>query len=118
MMTLHKLTSGDGYTYLTRQVASADQRRVPGQGLAAYYTESGNPPGVWMGAGAADLGVAGEVSEAQMRALFGRGQHPDADRIVATHVASGMTVEDAERLVRLGRRYPDYKPVIGDPTAP
>ncbi|MCW2855562.1 MAG: putative TraA-like conjugal transfer protein [Marmoricola sp.] len=33
-----------------------------------------------MGAGAAQLGVAGaEVSEAQMRALFGRGLHPDGN---------------------------------------
>ena len=112
-MTLHKLTSGDGYTYLTRQVGSADQLRQ-GQGLVAYYTESGNPPGQWTGAGAADLGVSGEVSEAEMRALFGRGMHPDADRIVASHVASGVVLEDAERLARLGRKYPEYKPTIDD----
>ncbi len=112
-MTLHKLTSGDGYTYLTRQVGSADQLRH-GQGLAAYYTESGNPPGRWIGAGAADLGVAGEVSEAQMRALFGRGMHPDADRIITTHIASGMTSDDADRLTRLGRKYPDYRTVVDE----
>ena len=44
MMTLHKLTAGDGYTYLTRQVASADHRRA-GQALADYYAQTGNPPG-------------------------------------------------------------------------
>ena len=27
VMTVHKLSAGDGYTYLTRQVASADERR-------------------------------------------------------------------------------------------
>ena len=58
-MTVHKLTAGDGYTYLTRQVASADEQRAPGQSLADYYTARGNPPGVWLGGGAATLGVDG-----------------------------------------------------------
>jgi hypothetical protein len=31
MMTVHKLTARDGYTYLTRQVASMDEPRVAGQ---------------------------------------------------------------------------------------
>ena len=31
-MTVHKLSAGDGYTYLTRQVASADEIRAPGTG--------------------------------------------------------------------------------------
>ena len=58
-MTVHKLTAGDGYTYLTRQVASMDEPRLPGQSLADYYTARGNPPGVWMGTGATTLRVAG-----------------------------------------------------------
>ena len=33
MMTLHKLHGGDGYTYLTRQVAAGDEGRSPGQQL-------------------------------------------------------------------------------------
>ncbi|WP_310962517.1 MobF family relaxase [Nocardioides terrisoli] len=100
-MTLHKLSAGDGYTYLTRQVASADRARAAGQSLADYYVAHGNPPGVWMGKGAEQLGVAGgEVSEAQMRALFGAGLHPDADAMRA----AGAT----EAAVRLGARYPSY----------
>ena len=75
MMTVHKLSAGDGYTYLTRQVASADQRR-DGQALADYYADSGTPPGRWIGAGAHHAGIGGVVSEDQMRALFGRGEHP------------------------------------------
>jgi hypothetical protein len=87
MMTLHKLTAGDGYTYLTRQVASADEQRAPGQSLADYYTARGNPPGQWLGGGAVTLGVEGTpVSEAQMRALFGEGCHPDRDALVAAGV--------------------------------
>ncbi len=55
----------DGHTYLTRQVASADERRPAGQALADYYTARGNPSGVWMGSGSATLGQSGtEVSEA------------------------------------------------------
>jgi hypothetical protein len=104
MMTVHKLTAGDGYTYLTRQVASMDETRVAGQSLADYYTARGNPPGVWMGAGATTLGVAGgPVSEAQMRALFGEGAHPDRD----TLLAAGAT----EASTRLGTRYPTYQPL-------
>lgn len=56
-MTAHKLSAGDGYTYLTRQLASADERRRQGQALADYYLARGNPPGVRVGRGAAQLGV-------------------------------------------------------------
>ena len=94
-MTVHKLSAGDGYTYLTRQVASADEVRAPGQSLADYYAARGNPPGVWLGGGARTLGIAGGVvSEAQMKALFGRGRHPDAEAMQA----AGAT----ERETRLG----------------
>src|SRR3954447_11217462 len=107
VMTLHKLTAGDGYTYLTRQVASADEPRAPGQSLADYYTARGNPPGRWLGGGAATLGVEGTaVSEAQMRALFGEGCHPDRDVLVAAGVP--------ERDTRLGARYTatDLAPLV------
>lgn len=57
-MTVHKLSAVDGYTYLTRQVASADERRSAGQALADYYTAHGSPPGVRLGGGAATLGIA------------------------------------------------------------
>ena len=120
MMTLHKLTAGDGYLYLTRQVAGGDVPRKRGQDAAGYYTAQGNPPGVWMGSGREVLGLAGEVSEAQMRALFGVGQHPDAERIIQDylrdHVRSGMTeaelkhtVAQAQTAARLGRPFPVYK---------
>jgi hypothetical protein len=80
-MTIHKLTAGDGYTYLTRQVAGGDVVREPGQDAAGYYTANGNPPGTWIGCGAPLLGLAGQpVSEEQMRALFGHGQHPTPAR--------------------------------------
>jgi len=109
MMTLHKLHAGDGYTYLTRQIAARDEGRSPGQKLADYYTESGNPPGRWMGAGAADLAVEGRVREDQMRSLFGRGMHPDADQIVSLETAAGHGEVDARRAAKLGRAFPKYQ---------
>ena len=37
MMSMHKLTAGDGYAYLTRQVAAGDAGLDAGASLAAYY---------------------------------------------------------------------------------
>ena len=80
-MTLHVLHAGDGYSYLTRQVATADRLRERGQELTDYYTANGTPPGRWHGAGLEALSeispVSGTVSEEQMKALFGEGRHPN-----------------------------------------
>lgn len=78
MMTLHKLSAGDGYTYLTKQVAVADQQLTAGQQLTDYYAK-GEKPGIWAGSAIRALGVSGAVREDQMQALFGEGLHPDAD---------------------------------------
>lgn len=72
--------TGDGYRYLTGQTASQDAPRH-GEVLAAYYDREGMPPGVWLGAGATNLGVAGEVGEVRMGRLFGRCEHPFEDRV-------------------------------------
>ena len=108
MMTVKVLHAGDGYTYLTRQVASGDAVRANGEGLADYYAASGNPPGRWLGEGLDDLGVSGLVSEEQMRALFGERLHPDADRIQAELIASGATADEALAATQLGRKLPTF----------
>jgi conjugative relaxase-like TrwC/TraI family protein len=108
-MTLHKLHAGDGYTYLTRQVAAGDEGRSAGQALADYYTASGNPPGRWMCSGAADLAVSGRVREDQMRALFGRGMHPDAEQIITLELAAGRTQRQARRAAKLGRAFDRFQ---------
>ncbi|WP_194924385.1 MobF family relaxase [Catenulispora pinisilvae] len=119
-MTIHKITAGDGYTYLTRQVAAGDTSPERGKAAARYYTETGNPPGIWMGSGLTDLGLAGQVSEQQMTALFGQGLHPNAANIIADyqreHVEAGMSEGQLEKVnqlalkaARLGRPFPDYK---------
>lgn len=48
-MTLHKLTAGDGYTYLTRQVAVQDTTERAASSLGDYYAEKGESPGRWWG---------------------------------------------------------------------
>lgn len=115
MMTVHVLHAGDGYTYLTRQVASGDVTRGRGESLSDYYVHDGNPPGRWVGEGLAGLGVAGLVSEEQMRALFGEGRHPDADRLEHAMVVEGASVDEALKATRLGRRFPRFEAPDDDP---
>jgi hypothetical protein len=82
-MSVHKLTAGSGYDYLTRQVAALDATGKGHTGLAAYYTERGESPGVWIGSGMDGIdGVAAgdDVTAEQMRALFGCGLHPLAEQ--------------------------------------
>jgi hypothetical protein len=50
-MSIHKLTAGAGYDYLTRQVAALDATEKGHTGLASYYAERGESPGVWIGSG-------------------------------------------------------------------
>ena len=45
MMTIHKVTAGDGYTYLTKHIAGGDVQRARGQEASDYYTAKGNPVG-------------------------------------------------------------------------
>src|ERR1700687_6071051 len=102
VMTLHKLPAGDEYVYLVRQVAAADSTERGRSTLVDYYSAKGEAPGRWMGRGLAALSDTGRcevsaqareqiwtveaasgVSEEQMRALYGEGLHPNADRIMA-----------------------------------
>ena len=115
-MTVHVLHAGDGYTYLTRQVASGDHLRRRGEALSDYYTAAGNPPGRWVGTGRTAMGIHGTgidgagvdaaVTEAQMKALFGQGLHPDAQARVEQAVAAGQDRAQAVAALRLGARFP------------
>lgn len=108
VMTIHVLHAGDGYLYLMRSVAVQDGRLAPGESLAGYYTAKGQPPGRWAGRAARDLGVRNAVTEEQMRALFGRGQHPDTDRLTAKLTSDGAGEQEIDRATKLGRRFPQY----------
>lgn len=71
MLTVHKLTAGEGHRYYTHEIATGDSLRSSDRELGDYYTIDGLPPGQWVGAGAAELGLKGNVSEEQMEVLFG-----------------------------------------------
>jgi conjugative relaxase-like TrwC/TraI family protein len=106
-MGLRKLTPG-GYEYLTGSVACADHTLEPGESLSDYYLAHGYPAGEWFGAGARQLGLSGDVTAAQMNALFGEGRHPNADTIEAELIRAGASPQQAERATRLGRRFAQY----------
>jgi conjugative relaxase-like TrwC/TraI family protein len=104
-MSLHKLTAGSGYDYLTRQVAALDATEKGHVGLAAYYTERGESPGVWVGSGLAGidgLDVGDPVTAEQMRNLFGCGLHPLADVRAQQFEGSDLTLDTIEKPMRLG----------------
>lgn len=122
MLSIHKLTAGNGYLYLIRQVAVSDDTHRGRATLADYYSSKGETPGRWMGRGLVSLGrpvsrdpndpmvakywsvqSGSEVSEAQMKSLFGEGLHPNADKIAEYLLDRGPTV--AAEAARLGRPF-------------
>ena len=104
-MSLHKLTAGSGYDYLTRQVAALDATDKGHIGLASYYTERGESPGVWVGSGMEGidgLDVGDPVTAEQMRALFGCGLHPLAELRLQQLEGPDLTGQDFQDVMRLG----------------
>ena len=77
VMSMTKISAGSGYGYLTQHTAAQDQAVGRG-GLAAYYEERGESPGMWVGGGLAALDIepGATVTEDQMKALFAHGHHP------------------------------------------
>jgi UvrD-like helicase C-terminal domain len=63
--TLHKLTAGDGYLYLIRQVAASDSTERGRNTLSEYYSAKGESPGHWVGTGLASLSSTETVSGAR-----------------------------------------------------
>jgi hypothetical protein len=104
-MSVHKLTAGSGYDYLTRQVAALDATEKGRTGLASYYTERGESPGVWIGSGMDGidgLAVGDPVTAEQMRALFGCGLHPLAELRQQQLEGPDLTLRDFQNVARLG----------------
>ncbi len=104
-MSLHKLTAGAGYDYLTRQVAALDSTEKGHTGLASYYTERGETPGVWIGSGSEGIDglTAGDpVTAEQMRALFGCGLHPLAELRQQQLEGPDLTRRDFQEVTQLG----------------
>lgn len=120
VMSIHKVASGNGYTYLTRQVAANDVSARGSGSLASYYAEKGESPGVWLSSGitaatwnetvhgmggVSDLHLGDLVTEAQIVALFGEGRHPNADAIEAALSQAGVRGRMLERATMLGQKF-------------
>lgn len=124
VMGIHKLTAGDGYLYLIRQVAASDATERGRPSLADYYSDKGESPGRWQGSGLPALGApagrdptdptvielwsvpaGSEVTEGQMKALFGEGLHPNAERISRHLAGIGLGQAGATAAARLGRPF-------------
>jgi conjugative relaxase-like TrwC/TraI family protein len=104
-MSIHKLTAGSGYDYLTRQVAALDATEKGHTGLASYYTERGETPGVWIGSGMDGIDgliVGDPVAAEQMRALFGCGLHPLAELRQRQLEGPDLTTRDFQEVTHLG----------------
>ena len=116
-MSIHKLTAGSGYDYLTRQVAAQDATDKGHTTLASYYTARGETPGQWIGSGMTGVDglAAGDVVTAeQMKALFASGHHPLAQQRSEQLQGPGLTDKDYQGATRLGA---PYKVFAGDVSA-
>ncbi|MGW7317391.1 MobF family relaxase [Streptomyces sp. NPDC054865] len=101
------IRAGQMYRYYLRETVVGDGRRPARTSLRAAQEQAGVPAGHWMGRGLAVLGLAPgeEVTEAQLRNLFGeRGRHPDADRIETDLLTAGVSPKKAFKAGALGRR--------------
>ncbi|MFI9504206.1 MobF family relaxase [Nocardia sp. NPDC052566] len=119
--TIHKVVAGNGYQYYLRNVAANDVSSRGRSSLADYYSARGEAPGRWHGTGLAALGIGSgdEVTEEQMKSLFGLGRHPDAEVIEAgvydEQIRLGAKHKDAARAAdqasRLGHPFRIYSEV-------
>ena len=110
-MTLHKLSAGSGYEYLTRQVAALDSTEKGATALADYYAAKGEAPGRWVGGGLMGIdGIAAGavVTAEQMQHLFGTGADPVTGRplgspyrVYGNEGIDGFNVEVARRIDKL-----------------
>ncbi|MFD4243651.1 MobF family relaxase [Streptomyces sp. NPDC058525] len=96
--------TAENYRYYRSNVAAGDG--VHGGEPAVSSSQPGVPAGVWAGRAAAAMGLAGEVTEPQMRALFGLGMHPDAEERIAAELARGASTRQAFKAAKLGRAVP------------
>lgn len=128
-VSMHKISAGDGYMYLVRQVAASDATHRGRSTLADYYSVKGEAPGQWLGSGLAAFSDPGpgrelsqatldeiwtvaqgsEVTEDQMKALFGEGMHPNANKITDYLTARGLGKQPATKAAQLGGKFRVYE---------
>lgn len=77
VISIRRMSLGEGYRYLMESVAAGDGAGVSADELTRYYSESGTPPGIFLGAGlgglAGGLGVekGAAVSEEHLFRMLG-----------------------------------------------
>src|SRR3954452_14451786 len=106
-MSLRKLTAGDGYSYLTRQVAAHDSTEKGHTSLADYYDEKGESPGRWMGSGLAGLSMtSGEaVTGTQMQPLLDLDSPPTPGATEKRIAERAGTRTEGEIHIALGMKF-------------
>jgi conjugative relaxase-like TrwC/TraI family protein len=80
MLNIGRMAPGRADYYLT-----AVARRDDG-GVEGYYLARGEEPGRWLGDGAETLGLSGEVTAEQLRAVLDA-RHPETEEQLAAHPA-------------------------------
>ena len=108
MLSIGTIAAGDGYRYLTRDVAS---------GVEDYYlrggTEPGEAQGWWLGAQREDFGVTDRiVSEQQMAGFFGAKCDPVTGERLGSRFRVYATVEE-----RLGRARDEHERWVAEDLA-
>ncbi|WP_235002748.1 MobF family relaxase [Actinacidiphila paucisporea] len=98
-MAIARVRPGSAYRYYFKSVAVGDGGRERGVPLPVGQEVAGVPAGEWTGRGARLLGLSGEVTEAEMEALFGQGLHPHPE------ILTPGAIESEVPAVRLGRAF-------------
>jgi hypothetical protein len=93
VLSIGRIGSGQGFRYLTNQVATQDAPH-PGERLLSYYERSGYPPGTWVGEQAIDFGLSGTVDEGQCRPCSGGCADPRDGSQLGRRMAIYRTVEE------------------------
>jgi conjugative relaxase-like TrwC/TraI family protein len=75
MVSIGKLAGGQGDYYLEQAKGRVDRVSSVSSGVEDYYFDGSDPDGVWVGSGAAAVGVNGNVRAAEFRRLLD-GCHP------------------------------------------
>jgi conjugative relaxase-like TrwC/TraI family protein len=98
MTTIH---AGHDIAYLTRGHEDGGCA-----GAMAYYTASGEPPGVWAGKGAAKLGLSGEVDPKVIERLYMKRISPDGEILGGRRQSKTAKEREDVAVARYARDHP------------
>ncbi len=112
-VSLRVVSAGQGYAYLLRSVVTGDGNAPQASAFTRYFTETGTPPGVWLGRGVEHLGDGAlkpgmAVTPAQLQALLGHGVDPVTGEPLGRPFREYPTAKDraARRAVGVDRSLP------------